>query len=377
MDEEQFDGDECDMVLHYPDEPHQPQPESSSSQALNPVPQTPSTGTVSFAKVWLYSNSRLPPHMPPFKVYMPTYPLLCLAAKYSQRAYNRPTGAERDTHVPANWRHWTKAMVLKSLPIDSMNTVVVAIRGSQSFMDWAVNFRDAPKAPEGFLDDGGNLCHAGFLHVARQMIAPIANHLRALLLENPSRSNCSLLITGHSAGGAVAALLYAHMMSTTVQSELNRLAGFFKRIHCITFGAPPITLIPLQRPDGLRCRKSLFFSIINEGDLVARADSQVIKSLLALLAKPAPTFSLTKMTNKRPKPRPAWLVPPTTLSLAGRIVVLRERPGMRGEVNVEAVVASDEEMREVIYGDVLMHRMSLYVHRVEALSVSAVTVGEA
>jgi hypothetical protein len=42
-------------------------------------------------------------------------------------------------------------MVLKSIPIDDMNTVVFAIRGSQTFMDWAVNFRPAPSSPEGFL----------------------------------------------------------------------------------------------------------------------------------------------------------------------------------------------------------------------------------
>lgn len=82
---------------------------------------------------------------------MPTYPLLCLAAQFSERVYTRPTGAERETHVDANWRHGTKAMVLKSIPIDDMNTVVFAIRGSQTFMDWAVNFRPAPSSPERFL----------------------------------------------------------------------------------------------------------------------------------------------------------------------------------------------------------------------------------
>lgn len=38
--------------------------------------------------------------------------------------------------MDANWRMGTKAMVIKSLPIDDMNIVVFAIRGSQTFMDW-------------------------------------------------------------------------------------------------------------------------------------------------------------------------------------------------------------------------------------------------
>ena len=45
----------------------------------------------------------------------------------------------------------TKAMVLKSVPIDDMNTIVFSIRGSQTFMDWAVNLKSAPASPEGFL----------------------------------------------------------------------------------------------------------------------------------------------------------------------------------------------------------------------------------
>ncbi len=82
---------------------------------------------------------------------MPTYPLLCLAAHFSERVYTRPSGAERETHVDADWRTGTKAMVLKSVPIDDINTVVFAIRGSQSFIDWATNLNSAPASPINFL----------------------------------------------------------------------------------------------------------------------------------------------------------------------------------------------------------------------------------
>lgn len=82
---------------------------------------------------------------------MPTYPLLCLAAQYSERVYVRPAGKERDEHVDADWKMGTKAMVIKSVPMDDMNTIVFAIRGSQTFMDWAVNLNSSPAAPNGFL----------------------------------------------------------------------------------------------------------------------------------------------------------------------------------------------------------------------------------
>ncbi|KAJ4302042.1 hypothetical protein N0V88_002178 [Collariella sp. IMI 366227] len=216
-------------------------------------------------------------------------------AQYSERVYEPPSArAERDAHVDADWRMGTKAMVIKSVPMDCMNTIVFAIRGTATFMDWAVNLNTAPTSPAGFLDDPFNLCHAGFLSVARKMVTPVASRLRQLLEEDPSRASYSLLITGHSAGGAVAALLYSHMhaSSNTASSELNAVAGCFKRIHCITFGTPPISLVPLTKPTDFARRpqfkKSLFMNFVNEGDPVTRADKAYVKSLLELFAAPAP-----------------------------------------------------------------------------------------
>jgi len=70
MDGETWGGDERDLVV----EDSQGASMSStrevtgeSSRALNTVVLT-SAGMNHFRKVWLYANSRLPPHMPPFKV---------------------------------------------------------------------------------------------------------------------------------------------------------------------------------------------------------------------------------------------------------------------------------------------------------------------
>ena len=47
---------------------------------------------------------------------MPTWPLLCLAARHSQRAYYKPRGADRLTHVPAGlWLFLFHAVSLCSL----------------------------------------------------------------------------------------------------------------------------------------------------------------------------------------------------------------------------------------------------------------------
>lgn len=265
------------------------------------------------------------------------------------------------------------------------------------------------------------------------MVKPVAARLRQLLQEDPNRASYSLLITGHSAGGAVAALLYAHMLSASrdAQSELSSLTGCFRRVHCVTFGAPPVSLLPLQKPEGRQdLRKSIFLSFVNEGDPVARADKAYVRSLLELFATPAPASSAAAATvlakppskiallecpnqkasksslasaksGKSAKPsnkargaagvpppaasnKPVWKVPPSPLSNAGRIVVLRsgdQKARLKGKKTVEerlnegvvAQMATDEQLRGVIWGDPVCHMMKLYAGRLEILAVGAVT----
>lgn len=78
-----------------------------------------------------------------------------------------------------------------------------------------------------------------------------------------------------------------------------------------------------------------------------------------------------------------WPVPLATLSVAGRVVVLRPRGGTpvtgysgqdsAAEDHVEACISSDEQLRTVVFGDPLMHMMSLYRRRIEVLATRAVT----
>ncbi|KAL2759142.1 hypothetical protein ACRALDRAFT_208194 [Sodiomyces alcalophilus JCM 7366] len=336
-----------------------------------------------FSKVECYANSRLPADLPRLRLPVESWRLVCLAAQYAERVYDSAKGAEREAHVSADLLAGTKAMVIKSVPMDDKSALVFAIRGSASFMDWAVNLKTAPTTPQNFLDDEGNLCHAGFLSVARRMVRPVATRLRQLLTEDPSRAGHSLVITGHSAGGAVATLLYCHMLSSSpaADSDLRQLAGRFRRVHCVVFGTPPISLLPLTTPDRPEFRKSLFLSFLNQGDPVARADKAYIKSLLDLLATPAPRKK--DKEDDKSRPAPIWRVPPCTLSSAGTIVVLRSGPpeirgdkrtvGDRLKEGVVAQTTTDGALRGVIWGDPVCHVMRLYAGRVETLAVEAVT----
>jgi len=70
-------------------------------------------------------------------------------------------GAETNAHVDADWKTGSKAMVIKSVPMDYMNTIVFAIRGTATFMDWAVNLNAAPTSPIGFLVSLTTIPHQG------------------------------------------------------------------------------------------------------------------------------------------------------------------------------------------------------------------------
>jgi len=399
MDEEQFSGNEKDLEMH---DMSMNVSRSSSKQSLATTKSSAKTNH--FSKVWEYSNSRLPPYLPPVKLYLDTWPLLNLAARYSLSVYAKPTGREKNDHIKGNRLMGTKAMTLKSMPLDDKNTIVFAIRGTSTFMDWTVNMRQEPLSPQGFLDDADNYCHAGFLQVAKAMIRPVAERLRTLLQEDPSRGLASLLITGHSAGGAVAQLLYAHMTSEFTQSELTHLVGFFKRVHCVTFGAPPVSLFPL--PQAKRMKKSMFYAFANEGDPVVRADKTIVRSLLKLYAVPAPSDPckvicpivnsiapgfvpprLKKIRSRKDLKQslsssqpgdttiiyPAWKIPESLLSLGGRIMLMRPRFGGCGHEDLELCGVTDEMLREVVYGDPMAHAMRLYARRVEILATRAAT----
>ncbi|CAK1365098.1 unnamed protein product [Cercospora beticola] len=355
-----------------------------------PTSRSKSSPLVDFKKTWMYANSRLPPFMLPMKIYIPTWQIICMAAQASSDVYRRPRRGEREDFVEADWQRGTKAMVIKTRPVDDKNIIVLAIRGSKTWnpVDWAINFRTLPTEPSGFLDDTGNAVHAGFLQIARAMVAPVASRLRSMLEQSYARGPPSLILTGHSAGGAVASLLFMHMMSTSFESELNDLTGFFKRVHCITFGTPPVSFLPLQKPSGKRYERNIFLHFANEGDVVVRADRSYMSTIVRIVAAPSPmstpttTNTLRKYAsrqtmkggyqpgNKYQPPR--WEVPPATLSNAGRMVLLRERPGSRRRA-IEAVQVTDEELRDVIFGDPEMHRMELYKQRIDELAVAAVT----
>jgi hypothetical protein len=336
-------------------------------------------------KAALFKNSRLPPELPPFNTSLPAWSMICRAAQASCECYDSESSTRRGTYTPADTSKDIKAMIVDDQLVDHSRLVIVAIRGTQfqCLADWSVNKAANPVKPVGFLDNEENACHAGFLQVTKAMTSQVAAQLDQL---PESSERPSLLFTGHSAGGAVAAMLYSHMLSQSVESVLTKLASQFPSINCVTFGAPPLSLTPLpNQPHG----NGVFLAFANEGDPVLRlSNAAYVKSLVKLMtASPpssvasappvkivrgsrgtrvirqaVPTAPLTPWAEL-----PLWPTPPAPLTNAGDVILLRDN-------EVGSAVASRvmvEEMKDVIFGDLAQHTTGMYMRRVKEVAFAA------
>jgi hypothetical protein len=337
-------------------------------------------------KAAVFQNSRLPPQIPAYSTSLPTWSMICRAGQASQNCYDSETSTRRGTYTAADTSKDIKAMIIDDQLIDSTRLVIVAIRGTQfqCLADWSVNKAANPEKPVGFLDDTENACHAGFLQVAKAMVAGIATKLQ----EHPAcAERPTLVFTGHSAGGAVAAMLCSHMLSTTVTSDLISLAPQFASINCVTFGAPPLSLTPLP---GREHDSGVFLAFANEGDPVLRLSNAAYVKSLAKLMTTSPPSSVTATTapikvvrHSRgtrvirqtapaapPTPweeLPVWPTPPAPLMNAGDVILLRDAES--GSAVASRV--AHEELKDVIFADLAQHTVDMYMRRVKDVAFAA------
>ncbi|KAH7260483.1 Alpha/Beta hydrolase protein [Fusarium solani] len=155
-------------------------------------------------------------------------------------------------------------------------TLVIAIRGSASKMDHIVNANSRPQATEkfitaDFLDESNLMAHSGFLNSAWALDDIVSERIKNYI-ENVKSTNGQrphVLFTGHSAGGAVAALFYLRYISDKDFDESARFS-------CVTFGAPPCVSAPVNL-SRYRCTgATLCLNIINEFDVSCATSSAAV-----------------------------------------------------------------------------------------------------
>jgi hypothetical protein len=120
---------------------------------------------------------------------------------------------------------------------ESLNAIVLAVRGTHSFKDAFTSLTGASK-PHHVVDSNGvvlGYSHFGMLAAARWLKTQVKSHLEAALLANPGYK---LYIVGHSLGGGTAAMLT--MM-------LRESGGVFSDATCTTIACPACMTLELAK----------------------------------------------------------------------------------------------------------------------------------
>ncbi|KAI0549295.1 Alpha/Beta hydrolase protein [Xylaria curta] len=261
---------------------------------------------------------------------------------------------------------------------ESTTYLIIAVRGSASTVDHLVNlngeardastlFKSMELAP-GFGDQPLKLlAHAGFLNSARELLAPVSAQIEKQL--NKSRK-FNILLTGHSAGGAVATLLHLALRV--------KFAGV--SFSCITFGSPPVARFVSTEDRNALDRvmaQAPILNIINEYDLVPRLDAGYLRSLIRLYnsgdlnSSGEDTFAAGGISEKR------WPLPAPDLQHIGPIVVLKtELPDLKVDsskpsqvrTKVTAWSISSESLSDLVFCQLGVHRRKYYRQKIEQLA---------
>lgn len=207
----------------------------------------------------------------------------------------------------------------------------------------------------------------------------------------------NVLFTGHSAGGAVASLLYLrYLFCGTSKYPLLRFS-------CITFGSPPVLRPEWPPRHCLVANDSLVLNIINEYDLVTRIDHPYIRTLVDLYRSiyrlppiqevdsrvtgttlESQTSSAKDINDQGEvrgnQARKYWIVPKPEYYHVGKRVVLKlsfvrgqygdpeSNDGRKGHLVLNASCIPAEEFAKLLFCRVAVHSRVCYEERVRLIS---------
>ncbi|KAK0649819.1 Alpha/Beta hydrolase protein [Cercophora newfieldiana] len=296
-----------------------------------------------------------------------TWDLIRLAAARAKSVYQDTPLSSQDTILRPSNDSKKVSISLDERP-NNNSVLVVAIRGTTSYYDWLVNLNGDPAPPTVATSsaDSSQTYHSGFLSVATRMQDAVASAVSEKLstMVNCPR-NVNLLLTGHSAGGAVAKLLYA--MASWPDSPFARVISKFSHVHCITFGSPPVAAPPLPHPQFTPFQSGLFLNIVNEGDPIALAYQDYIQFLLQCFVNAQrPDMDRSEMGE----------LPLPVLRLSGTCIVLRDVSDTLEHVDWRAATVQPEILERKLFGNPVAHHMATYVKAIEASHLASAEISE-
>ena len=195
--------------------------------------------------------------------------------------------------------------------------------------------------------------------MVRRLLEPLATLLAGF------EKSSAVLFTGHSSGAAIASLLYAHIM-TVKDTPLSKVSREFSNIHCVVFGAPPISVRPLQElqfhsEDG---PKSLFLSFLNEDDPIVHADLGAIAERCTDLV-----FTWCSVRHRRTSSSSREIIQRSRrFVLSGTTLLISERSGNSPQVRLQPCENIKPRMGETSAW--MAHRVAVYQERITTLYTS-------
>lgn len=153
-----------------------------------------------------------------------------------------------------------------------LSAVILSIRGTMSFRDSLTDLSFD------YVPWGGGIVHSGMLMSARWFLENVAKQLPLFATEYQMTR---ILLTGHSLGGATAALttiLLTEELERANQWPVNSATGKRLDIHCYAFGTPPVL-----SPDLARKYAHLIDSFIYGDDGVPRLSYGTMADLQVLM----------------------------------------------------------------------------------------------
>ena len=133
------------------------------------------------------------------------------------------------------------------------------------------------------------------------------------------------------------------------------------RIHCITFGCPPVATKSVAKLASTPVHSTgMFFNVINEGDPVPLVQVAYVKSLLDVY-----TLSDTDFKERYPD---GFRLPEPEFKVSGQCIVLQD-PHTSGEGTGDwrAVAVACDVMERKLFGNPIHHLMRHYLTRVMEL----------
>ncbi|MCJ1400342.1 hypothetical protein MMC11_003547 [Xylographa trunciseda] len=308
----------------------------------------------------------------------------CARAVYNSNTepYERGYIISRLSHVSPSLNGVVKATTFHTIGRDSLiiatdrllPALVISIRGTSRIIDWLINLNSGLQDANLALDDEALSTplplmrdfstHAGFANAAAALESAVTTQIRSVLKAGKIEH---VLFTGHSAGGAVASLLFLRFLSVAARDYPSM------RFSCITFGSPPVVTPDISdifkyiRKDDQHDRLGLTLAFVNEGDLVSRLDKDYVLSIKRLLDVGGPEIEKKECNDSRSDEIPVWYLPQAALSMIGDIVMLRKERLKEQKPVYSSMLVSPKEFSSLLFCNKDAHHLEVYLGNIKKL----------